>query len=570
MSRSRERPMGMFDGFADKPIPEDRAKTHFGFTRQQWTTNPRIRGAPLNPRHVRTRIGHVISPYIGQHPKKKCDMLAFRGALYLDDPLGERLYQKIRNGDSDVFLSIDYDTAVSGGVKTGQELMGIGLVPNPRDPDCVITVRQSEDGEPTLHWDIPVQWVAAMLQEFPLCPSVPSTKTSPLPLFINFPVLPASSTTATTSKKAITMQAPPTTTAAADNNKSEKMDTTPTQPPAAAAAPPAQEPKQPSVDAMKQLEELQKKAAMAEVAMARLKEYESREADRLKKEAEDRRKTLEGFKDHYGSMGINAEDEAHKTALNYLIDDPSPGSQLVFNWLKQGLEAHSKNSSELEKTKKEYEEVKNASAEMAKRLRTGVAFGSREPEPASAGSAQQRDAQLAADAAAAKKLTLSPLSGALTPSGLASLKLPSVIQTGNSVTTFRSGPNSSMAGAPPGTLIGVQQDAATGTPSTGDPVAAFAQQWAQSAQNNDERAAAQTLVSTRVQVAGGQTIDLTQCWFEGGEKRDFDMSFNDRLALANALQMRNNGYAYKSSNDPKDWGIETDSRGFRKRNGMDN
>lgn len=597
--------MGEFDGNADSPIDEDRALSVLGLTRRQWLSDPRITGTSLNPRHARARrIGEVLQPYIGKTRKAPVrDMLSIIGGLYLDDPEGRQYYECLMRGEP-IYLSIDYETRIENGVKTGTELKGIGLVPNPKNPDCTITVLQEQGDSTLVSFSLPLKdvrilpssltktlslekrWRFPLLQQnsstekhsssFPPPMATPAAATQP-----SIPAQAAASTAAATPPAAATAAA----------GDAMKVD-----PPAAAAAA-STTAAAASVNLVSTVEELlrQREAEKrrADELEAKLREANKANEERLAKEVAERRKQLETYKPYFQQFGINPEDADHKAHMEYLVSDPN--AALFYKMLTTGMDAYAKTHSELDSTKKQAEELRNASAEIAKRLKLSTTpLGAREETSQSAAAAAAssvvlspaaREAKIAADKAAvattlpstsaqppaqlltpsllAQRYKFPAVSGAGTPAAAAAAApaatpnnnnngVPGVIQSGNTMTFLNTvAPGSTGLPLSATGLVAVRQDATSTPTATGDPISSVANDLLNKAATPNQKVAAQVLTSNVVVTPTGREIDLSQEYFKGqfDTQGGNDLSVQHRLALFNSLNMYDHAWDFRPTND---------------------
>jgi hypothetical protein len=104
---------GYFEGIGDEILEENKVGTHYGITKRQWLTDPKVKGSKINDHHSKYVVGHIVEPKISKSLDSPYeDMLAFRGAIDLSNDLGKSYYDRIQRNDPTVGLSIEYTADV--------------------------------------------------------------------------------------------------------------------------------------------------------------------------------------------------------------------------------------------------------------------------------------------------------------------------------------------------------------------------------------------------------------------------------------------------------------------------
>jgi hypothetical protein len=496
--------LGYFEGNADDPIKEGEEESTFGFTKSQWVTDERVKGAAIHKAHSDRKVGHIIRPYIGRcHLPPHHEMLSCRGAIYLDDEEGRGVYKDIQEGRLDgLSVHIDHDVRGFPGVGemiTGRKLGHVGVLPNPRKKHCRITVRQGEDDANLLTMIIPMLSAATISPET-------ATKTEP-GFSLQPPLLPRD------------MASTPATPAAAPAAPV---------PAAVAPSPAAAAPAAPAVPTASPMEissdvarattmaekiskfsdaELRKSAIEAEVMRGELEQLRAQQSasqkltdERAKQESETRRKELtEKYKDVLPSIGIGLEGDKKDAQLDatfyHLLTDPASekagATKLLMAQLDLALKGRQENT-ELQKKLAEHEK-RNQDQQMAfdalKRMRGGFSAppstaptfptsnnNKAEPAAAAAGAAPaavpvDNRAQIEAALTAERQRTMNAATmsgGMLNPATL--ITYPSVQRVGGvdakNITLLHSRP--AMAGGALTRGVLVQQGSDVTGPMTGE------------------------------------------------------------------------------------------------------
>ena len=539
---------GYFDGLADDALPEQLEGTHFGVTKKQWLTDPQVRGAPLDDHHSHYRVGHIVEPKVcASVDDPTVDMLAFRGALNLSDPLGRSYHERIQRGDPTVQFSIEYTQDIQvtplGKRVTGTTVNGISFHHQPRNPRCKVTVRQGDDPSKVTYTItarvLPTKAEPTSLLRFPIQVSSSTNMSSAAT-----PAAPAPTPVATPTPAPVASSPIPTPTAPMDtDNEATTM----------------------AVNIAKMTpEELRSQAiknyALEQQLMQLTKfkqDAEARDAIRLKteqekaqKDAEDRwKQTHDKYKDSVfadlGLADLSKADPQKLATLRYLATDPaateSKASEIMIGAFELAAQERGKRQA-LERQLAESQAI----ADSLKKIKTGAV-----PQFASKPDVSMNHlATIASDSKKAQSTT-----GSMTILHPATqLSLPRIsVATGGHKTLTMMTPGSGSAGSSSDPLAGITQQitvaqGAGNGPSTGSPISEAVKTSAPEDQKARDVSNAFSANDIRYVVTPtGRTVDITQLYQD--QNRFFPNVYPvDQQAMANVALNQGLGRMYKTSN----------------------